>query len=138
MIPGLLFFNNHPQISPFVELYKIDFCPARFLIYPTVRRLFVFNIGIGVPGTVVCAAIGHTTLTHTVRIDGNLNAVRNISDTLHLVYVPNVRGLLNAIFQEDNAIPHVASSVLTFLDIQDIRLLPWSARFLDLSLTEKI
>lgn len=90
------------------------------------------------PGVMVWAAIGYTTRTSLVRIDGTLNADRYISDILRPVVVPYLRGLPNAIFQQDNARPHVARRVLTFLDTQGIRLLPWPARSPDLSPIENI
>ena len=45
------------------------------------------------------------------------------------VSVPWLRGLPNTIFLQDNARPCVAHCVLISLDIQGIKLLPWSAEF---------
>ena len=75
------------------------------------------------PGVIVWAAIEHTTRTSLVRIDGNLKADRYISDNLHPVAVSYLRGLLNVIFQQDNAKPHFARLVLTSLDTQGIQLM---------------
>ncbi|GFS63793.1 transposable element Tcb1 transposase [Trichonephila clavipes] len=65
-----------------------------------------------------------------IQIDGYLNVGRYISDILHSVIVPYRRGVPNTFYQQDNTRPHVACHVLTFLDTQGIRLLPW---FPDLS-----
>ncbi|GFS57109.1 transposable element Tcb1 transposase [Trichonephila clavipes] len=50
-----------------------------------------------------------------------------ISGTLHPPVVPYPEGLPNVLYQQDNARLHFVSRGLTFLDTQDIRLLPWSA-----------
>ncbi|GFV24830.1 hypothetical protein TNCV_882981 [Trichonephila clavipes] len=43
-----------------------------------------------------------------------------------------VKVLRNPTFQQDNARPHIAGIVRTFLDTKNVRLLPWSARSPDL------
>ena len=63
----------------------------------TTRHLFLLNIGIGVPSVIVCAVIEYTTLTYTVRIDGNFNADRYISDILRPVVVSHLRRQPNSI-----------------------------------------
>ncbi|GFU63759.1 hypothetical protein TNCV_3321561 [Trichonephila clavipes] len=40
---------------------------------------------------------------------------------------PFIRALPHPTFQQDNVRPHVAAIVQTFLDTENIRLLPWSA-----------
>ena len=57
---------------------------------------------------------------------------------LEPVAVPYLRGLHNATFQQDNTRPHVAHNVLTFLDTEHVRLLPWPARSPDLSPIENV
>ena len=69
--------------------------------------------------------IGYTTRAFLVRIDSNLNADRYISNILGPVVMPYLRGLPNVLFQQDNARPHAARRVLTFLNTQDVRWLPW-------------
>ena len=66
----------------------------------------------------VWAAIGYTASTSLVWIDGNFNAGQYISHILHPMVVLYLRCLPNAIFQQDNASPHVARYVLIFLDAQ--------------------
>ena len=65
------------------------------------------------PGVVVWATIGYTTRIFLVRISGNLNPDRCISDTLRPVFVPYFRDQPNTTFQQDNATPHVARPILT-------------------------
>ncbi|GFW26152.1 uncharacterized protein TNCV_3396481 [Trichonephila clavipes] len=48
------------------------------------------------------------------------------------------RALRNPTFQQDNARPHVAGIVRTFLDTKNVRLLPWPAHSSDLSPTENV
>ncbi|GFX23680.1 hypothetical protein TNCV_3596221 [Trichonephila clavipes] len=50
-----------------------------------------------------------------------------------LLVVPYRRGLLKALYQHDNAKPHVAHRVLIFFNSQGIRLLPWPAQSPNLS-----
>ena len=47
-----------------------------------------------------------------------MNAYRYISEILRPVVVPYFTGLLNAIFQQDNARPHLTHCVLNFLHTQ--------------------
>lgn len=85
-----------------------------------------------------CTAIIYMTYTSLVWIERKLNADSCISHNLRRVVVPRLRGLPNATFEQDYARPHAARRILTFLDIQDISLLPWSARILDLQPIENI
>lgn len=71
----------------------------------------------------VWPAIGYTTCTSLIRIDGNVHANQYISDTLRTMVVPYLRVLSNAIFQQNNAMTLAAHRVLTFLDTWRIRLL---------------
>ena len=89
-------------------------------------------------GVVVGAAIEYTSCTSVVQIGGNFNAHLYISNILHRVVVSYLRGLPNAIFQQENAKPHVARLVLTIFDIQGIRFLPWPERSSSLSTTENL
>ena len=68
----------------------------------------------------IWVAIRYTTRTSLARNDGNLNADWYIFDILRPVVVPDLRGLLNVIFQQHNARSHVAHRVLTFLDTYGI------------------
>ncbi|GFS98873.1 transposable element Tcb1 transposase [Trichonephila clavipes] len=57
---------------------------------------------------------------------------------LRPVALPFIRALRNPTFQQDNARPHVAGIVRTFLDTEDVRLLPWLALSPDLTSIEKV
>ncbi|GFW85659.1 transposable element Tcb1 transposase [Trichonephila clavipes] len=57
---------------------------------------------------------------------------------LEPVVLPYLQGLATAIFQQDNAQPHVARIVERFFVNHEIELLPWSARSPDLSPIESM
>ncbi|GFY16447.1 transposable element Tcb1 transposase [Trichonephila clavipes] len=63
------------------------------------------------PCIMVCGGIGYHSRTPLVRISGTLNSQRYISEVLEPVALPYFQGLATAIFQQDNALPHVASNV---------------------------
>lgn len=99
-----------------------------------VRHLLPFKIRTGT--TCICvmlwAAIRYKTCTTLVRIDYNVDKDQYVSDILGPKVKSCLRGKLNAIFQQDNAKPYVACRILTILDTQGIRLLPWLERSPDL------
>ncbi|GFY05764.1 transposable element Tcb1 transposase [Trichonephila clavipes] len=68
-----------------------------------------------------------------VRIAGTLNSQRYISEVLEPVVLPYLQGMATAIFQQDNALPHVARIVRRFFVNRQIALLLWPVRSLDLS-----
>ena len=82
-------------------------------------------------------AIGYISRSPLVRIAGNVDRRRYISDVLRPVAVPYLRGLRDVIFQQDIG-PHVVPAVPTFLDTEGVRLLPRPARSPDLSPIENI
>ncbi|GFX20274.1 transposable element Tcb1 transposase [Trichonephila clavipes] len=82
--------------------------------------------------------IGYHSRTPPVRIAGTLNSQRYISEVLEPVVLPYLQGLATAIFQQDNARPHVASIVQRFFLNHQIELLPWPARSLNLSPVENM
>ncbi|GFV32178.1 transposable element Tcb1 transposase [Trichonephila clavipes] len=76
------------------------------------------------PGIMVWGGIGYHSRT-LVRIAGTLNSQRYISEVLELaVYL---QGLTRAIFQQDNARPHMARIVQRFFVNHQTELLPWPA-----------
>ncbi|KFM60309.1 Transposable element Tcb1 transposase, partial [Stegodyphus mimosarum] len=81
---------------------------------------------------------GYHSRTLLVRIAGTLNSQRYISVVLEPVVLPYLQGLPTAIFQQDNARPHVARIVQGFFVNRQIELLPWPARFPDLSPIENM
>ncbi|GFS61569.1 hypothetical protein TNCV_4312521 [Trichonephila clavipes] len=52
---------------------------------------------------------------------------RYISGVLRPVAVPSIQALRNPTFQQDNTWPRVSGIVRTFLDKENVRLLPWTA-----------
>ncbi|GFX20539.1 transposable element Tc1 transposase [Trichonephila clavipes] len=90
------------------------------------------------PGIMVWGGIGYHSRTPLVRISGTLNSQRYISEVLEPVVLPYLQGLATAIFQQDNARPHVARIVQRFFVNHQIELLPWPARFFYLSPIENM
>ncbi|GFT46825.1 hypothetical protein TNCV_967421 [Trichonephila clavipes] len=62
----------------------------------------------------------------------------HILDTLRPVGVPYSPSLPEALYQQDNARPHVSHLVLNYVNMQGIRLLSCPAWFPDLSLIKNI
>ncbi|GFY05406.1 transposable element Tcb1 transposase [Trichonephila clavipes] len=90
------------------------------------------------PGIIVWDGIGCHSHTPLVRIAGTLNSQRYISEVLESVVLPYLQGLATAIFQQDNARPHVARIFQRFFVNHQIELLPWSARSPNLSPIENM
>ncbi|GFS69940.1 transposable element Tcb1 transposase [Trichonephila clavipes] len=90
------------------------------------------------PGIMVWGGIGYHSRTALVRIAGTLNSQHYISEVLEPVVLPYLQGLATAIFQQDNARPHVARIGERFFVNHQIELLPWPARSPDLSLIENM
>ncbi|GFS76802.1 transposable element Tcb1 transposase [Trichonephila clavipes] len=86
----------------------------------------------------VRSGIGYHTCTPLVRIAGTLKSHRYISEVLEPVVLPYFQGLATAIFQQDNARPHVTCIVQRFFVNHQIELLPWPARSPDLSPIENM
>ncbi|GFX73698.1 transposable element Tc1 transposase [Trichonephila clavipes] len=85
------------------------------------------------PGIMVWGGIGYHSRTSLVRIADTLNGQRYISEVLEPVVLPYLQGLATAIFQQDNALPHVARIVQSFFVNHQIELFLWPARSPDLS-----
>ncbi|GFU25190.1 transposable element Tc1 transposase [Trichonephila clavipes] len=90
------------------------------------------------PGIMVLDGIGYHSRTPLVRIAGTLNSQRYISEVLEPVVLPYLQGLAPAIFQQDNARPHVARIVDRFFVNHQIELLSWPVRSPDLSSIENM
>ncbi|GFU48997.1 transposable element Tcb1 transposase [Trichonephila clavipes] len=90
------------------------------------------------PGIMVRDGIGYRSRTPLVCIVGTLNSQRYISDVLEPVVLPYLSGLATAIFQQDNAQPHVARIVQRFFINHQIELLRWPTCSPDLSPVENM
>ncbi|GFX22645.1 transposable element Tcb1 transposase [Trichonephila clavipes] len=73
-------------------------------------------------------SLSHSSSTHC----------RYISEGLELVVLPYLQGLATAIFQQDNARPHVARIVQKFFIHHQIESLPWPALSPDLRKIENM
>ncbi|GFU91259.1 uncharacterized protein TNCV_4925891 [Trichonephila clavipes] len=69
---------------------------------------------------------------NVLRIEGNLNSNRYVREGLQPKVFPFLQDIPGAIFQQDNACPHVAKTVSRVLFSQHIQLLPWAANSLDI------
>ncbi|GFU56904.1 transposable element Tcb1 transposase [Trichonephila clavipes] len=85
------------------------------------------------PDIVVLGGVGYHSRTPLVHIAGTLNNQCFIYEVLEPVVLPYVQGLATAIFQQDNAQPHVTRIVQRLFVNHQIELLPWPARSPDLS-----
>ncbi|GFU75866.1 transposable element Tcb1 transposase [Trichonephila clavipes] len=75
-------------------------------------------------GIMVWGGIGFNTHASLVRIAGTLNSQRYVSEVLEPVVLPYLQGLATAIFQQDNARPHVSRIVQRFFVNHQIELFP--------------
>ncbi|GFU79007.1 transposable element Tcb1 transposase [Trichonephila clavipes] len=80
------------------------------------------------PGVILWGAIRYTSRSPLVHSDGTFNSAHYISAVLRPVALPVIRALRNRTFQKENARPHGADIVRTFLETENVRLLPWPAR----------
>ncbi|GFY36576.1 uncharacterized protein TNCV_27811 [Trichonephila clavipes] len=87
------------------------------------------------PGVIVWGAIGYTSRSPVVHIDGTLNSTRYISSVLQPMTLPLILALRNPTFQQDNARADVAGIIQTLLDTIGVPLLPWPTRSPDLHVT---
>ncbi|GFX38025.1 transposable element Tc3 transposase [Trichonephila clavipes] len=83
-------------------------------------------------GMMVWGGIGYHSRIPLVRISGTLNSRRYISKVLEPVVLPYHQGLAKAIFQQDNARPHVTRIVQRFFVNHQIELLSWPTHSPDL------
>ena len=86
----------------------------------------------------VWGAIGYNMRSRLPRIEGNLNSNRYIREILQPQVLPLLQATPHAIFQQDNARPHVARFVQAFFQRRRVSLLPWLARSTDMSPTEHV
>ncbi|GFY29907.1 histone-lysine N-methyltransferase SETMAR [Trichonephila clavipes] len=82
--------------------------------------------------------VGYTSRLPLVRTDGTLSSAHYISGMLRLVALPFIRAPQNPVFQQDNERSHVAGTVQTSFDTENVWLLAWPARTPDLSTIENV
>ncbi|GFW71582.1 transposable element Tc3 transposase [Trichonephila clavipes] len=90
------------------------------------------------PGVMVWGAIAYHGRSQLLRIVGNLNSTRYINEVLQPQAIPFLQGLPGAVFQQDNARPHVAKTVKSYLESQQVQILPWPAYSPDMSSIEHV
>ncbi|GFX90016.1 transposable element Tcb2 transposase [Trichonephila clavipes] len=83
-------------------------------------------------------AVSYHGRSNLLRIEGNLNSNTYVHEVLQPEVIPFLQGILGAIFQQDNARPHVAKTVRDFFSVQHMQLLPWAAYSPDMSLIEHV
>ncbi|GFV53850.1 transposable element Tcb1 transposase [Trichonephila clavipes] len=86
----------------------------------------------------VWSGIGYYSRIPLVHIAGTLNSQHYISEVLEPVVFPYLQGLATALFQQDNAQPHMARIVKRFFVNHQIELFIWPARSPDLSPIENM
>ncbi|GFW94874.1 transposable element Tcb2 transposase [Trichonephila clavipes] len=72
-------------------------------------------------------AISYHGRSNLLQIECNLHSNRYIHEVLQPEVVPCLQGIPGAIFQQDNARPHVEKTVRDFCSAQHMQLLPWPA-----------
>ncbi|UYV80243.1 hypothetical protein LAZ67_18002134 [Cordylochernes scorpioides] len=90
------------------------------------------------PGIKVWGGIGYHSRTTLIPISRTLNSQRYISEVLEPVVLPYLQGLPIAIFQQDNARPHVSSIIQRFFVNRQIELPSLQARSPELSPKENM
>ncbi|GFU15770.1 transposable element Tcb1 transposase [Trichonephila clavipes] len=74
------------------------------------------------PGVMVWGAIAYHGRSQLLRIVDNLNSTLYINEVLQTQAILFLQGLLGAVFQQDNARSHVAKTVKSYLDSQQVQL----------------
>ncbi|GFS65172.1 transposable element Tcb2 transposase [Trichonephila clavipes] len=87
-------------------------------------------------GLMVWGTIAYASRSTLIVMRGTLTGQRYVDDILRPHDRPFLNGLKGAIFQEDNARPHIAKVAQDFL--RQFQILPWPARSLDLSPAEPV
>ena len=77
-----------------------------------------------IPGVMVWDAIAYHGRSQLLRIMGNLNSNRYISEVLQPQAVLFLQRFPGAVFQQDNACPYIARTVQSFFATLQVQLLP--------------
>ncbi|GFT20861.1 transposable element Tc1 transposase [Trichonephila clavipes] len=72
----------------------------------------------------VWGAISYHGRSNLLRIENNLNSNRYVRKMLQPEVVPFLQSIPGAIFQQDNASPHIAKTVRNFCSAQHVQLFP--------------
>ncbi|GFT59901.1 transposable element Tc1 transposase [Trichonephila clavipes] len=83
-------------------------------------------------------AISYPGRSNLLRIEGNLNSNRYVREVLQPEVIPFLQCIPGAIFQKDNAGPHVGKTVRDFCSAQHMQFLPWPTYSLDMSPVEHV
>ncbi|GFW28384.1 hypothetical protein TNCV_4640491 [Trichonephila clavipes] len=75
-------------------------------------------------GVMVWSVISYHGRSNLLRIESNLSSNRNVREVLQPEVVPFLQRIHGAIFQQDNARPHVEKTVRDFCSSQHMQLLP--------------
>ncbi|PRD31712.1 UNVERIFIED_CONTAM: tc3a [Trichonephila clavipes] len=86
-----------------------------------------------IPGVMVWGLISYHGRSNLLRIEGNLNSNGYVREMLQPDVVSFLQGIHRAIFQQDNARPHVAKTVRDICSSRHMQLLPWLANSPDMS-----
>ena len=100
--------------------------PAAIVERPTARQR----------GIMIWGAIAYDSRSPLVRIHGTMTVQRYVDDMLRPVTLPYFQGVPNALYQQDNARPHIAN--ISQHALQGVQLLPWPPCSLDLSPIEHV
>ncbi|UYV74044.1 hypothetical protein LAZ67_11001965 [Cordylochernes scorpioides] len=100
--------------------------PAAIVELPTVRQR----------GIMVWGAIAYDSRSPLLRIQGTMTAQRYVDDVLRPVTLPYLQGVPNALYQQDNARPHIAR--ISQQALQDVQMPPWPPYSPDLSPIEHV
>ena len=90
------------------------------------------------PSVIVWGVIGYNMRSRLLRIEGNLNSNSYIREVLQPEGLPLLQATQHAIFQQENARPHVARIVQAFFQRRRVSPLPWPARSPDMSPIEHV
>ena len=84
------------------------------------------------PSVMVWGAIAYNMRSCLLCIEGNLNSNHYIREVLQPEMLPLLQTTPHAIFEQDNALPHVARSGRAFFKRHGYQLLPWPAHSPDI------
>ncbi|GFT49991.1 hypothetical protein TNCV_1635351 [Trichonephila clavipes] len=109
---------NHASIcGTIIAAFMLDAMPEN-----TVFKSRLLNDII--PGVMVWGMISYHGQSNLLRIEDNLNSNRYVHEVLQPKIVLFFQGIPGAIFQQDNARPHVAKTVRDLCSAQHMQLLP--------------